>query len=135
MSNQPPADGFDEPPALSQGAFADLFAEHHVEPPNYVPASVPFIDPPANTAAEPLTDARLYFPDSEGWTAGIQRDHGRTFCFSKQPGEDYFHLIVPGELYVARGDERYCLRCALRKGLLTTDRVFWQNRVKSHKRD
>ena len=77
----------------------------------------------------PLPDRRLYIPDHGEWHVEIKRDSDRVYCYSKNPGQDWFHLIVNGEIYVTRQHERYCLECATRMGFLTTDRLFWQHRV------
>jgi hypothetical protein len=81
----------------------------NIEP---LPASVP--------------DVRLYFPDAKGWTPHILTSADKVYCFAKNPGEDYYHLILSGELYLQRGDEVFCLLCALRHGVVTQDRLFWQ---------
>ena len=83
--------------------------------------------PPA--PVDPIPDTRLYVPDHEDWDVHIKRDSERYFCYSKHPGEDWFHLILNGEIYVSHQHEKYCLRCALRMGSLTEDRLFWQHRV------
>ena len=83
----------------------------------------------ASQPAEPVPDARLYIPDNEDWEVHIKRDSDKLYCYSKSPGEDWFHLLLSGEIYVSRQHERYCLRCALRMGFLTDDRLFWQHRV------
>lgn len=80
-------------------------------------------------AIDPIPDTRLYVPDNEEWDVHIKRDSERLFCYSKHPGEDWFHLLLNGEIYVSRQHEKYCLRCALRMGFLTVDRLFWQHRV------
>jgi len=79
--------------------------------------------------ADPPPDDRLYVPDNEDWDVHIKRDSERIFCYAKAPGEDWFHLLLTGEIYVSRQHEKYCLRCALRMGFLTDDRLFWQHRV------
>ncbi len=81
------------------------------------------------TPVDPIPDTRLYVPDHEDWDVHIKRDSERYFCYSKHPGEDWFHLILNGEIYVSHQHEKYCLRCALRMGSLTEDRLFWQHRV------
>lgn len=73
-------------------------------------------------------DARLYLPQNEGWQARVKQGWEQTFCYTKNPGEDYFHLLLAGEIYLQRGDEKLCLNCALRHGLVTTDRLYWQRR-------
>ena len=77
----------------------------------------------------PVADSRLYVPNQEDWGVEIKRDSDRIYCYAKQPGQDWFHLILNGEIYVTRQHERYCLSCALRMGFLTQDRLFWQHRV------
>ncbi len=84
---------------------------------------------PAVSDSEPAVDSRVYVPDNEDWGVEIKRDSDRIYCYAKQPGQDYFHLILNGEIYVTRQHERYCLNCALRMGFLTRDRLFWQHRV------
>ena len=83
----------------------------------------------ADSSIDPIPDTRLYVPDNEDWDVHIKRDSERLFCYSKHPGEDWFHLLLNGEIYVSRQHEKYCLRCALRMGFLTEDRLFWQHRV------
>ena len=84
---------------------------------------------PSAPPVDPIPDTRLYVPDHEDWDVHIKRDSERVFCYSKHPGEDWFHLLLNGEIYVSRQHEKYCLRCALRMGFLTEDRLFWQHRV------
>ncbi len=75
-------------------------------------------------AAKP--DARLYLPDHDGWEAAIKRDWSKEYCFSQNPGENFYHLLLSGEIYLQRGGEKYCLNCAMRHGVLTRERTFWQ---------
>ena len=87
---------------------------------------------PASTFPDPgdsIPDTRLYVQDHEDWNISIKRDSERIYCYSKLPDQDWFHLILSGEIYLTRQHERYCLRCALRLGYLTQDRLFWQHRV------
>jgi hypothetical protein len=91
----------------------------------------PVPPPPVNEPApkDLVPDNRLYVPNHEDWDVCIKRDSDRQSCYAKLPGEEWFHLILAGEIYVMRQHERYCLRCALRLGFLTLDRLFWQHRV------
>lgn len=73
-------------------------------------------------------DCRLYIPAPEGWRAQLKTNWDRLYCFGKNPGEDFHHLLLHGEIYVARGDEVYCLRCARRAGFITSERLNWQRR-------
>lgn len=74
-------------------------------------------------------DQRLYLPEHDRFRVRIMTGVEREYCFQKSPGQDYYHLIVPGELYVDSGDEKLCLNCALRRGIMTPDRLFWQRRT------
>ena len=71
-------------------------------------------------------DCRMYLPHGDGWEAQIKVGWEKFYCYSKAPGEDYFHLILNGEIYLKNGDEKLCLMCAMRQGILTTDRLYWQ---------
>lgn len=84
---------------------------------------------PVEVEIDPIPDTRLYVPDHDDWEVHIKRDSARFYCYSKHPGEDWFHLLLNGEIFVSRQHEKYCLRCALRMGFLTEDRLFWQHRV------
>ncbi len=91
--------------------------------------ATPPVDETATVRPDPIPDTRLYVPDHDDWNIHIKRDSERYFCYSKHPGEDWFHLLLNGEIYLTRQHEKYCLRCALRMGFLTEDRLFWQHRV------
>lgn len=97
--------------------------------PEPLPADDSLVENAPAPSVDPIPDTRLYVPDHEDWDVHIKRDSERYFCYSKHPGENWFHLILNGEIYVARQHEKYCLRCALRMGFLTEDRLFWQHRV------
>lgn len=75
------------------------------------------------------TDYRLYVPHPDGWQGRVKIGWEKEYCYMKNPGEDYFHMLLNGELYLQRGDEKYCLNCSMRQGLLTTDRLNWQYRT------
>ena len=76
----------------------------------------------------PCEDMRLYVPDAEMHQVQLMRGGEREYCFAQNPGEDFFHLLVAGEVYIQYGDEKYCLNCAMRRGMITADRLFWQRR-------
>ena len=75
------------------------------------------------------TDFRLYLPFPEGWQAHVKIGWEKDYCYAKNPGEDYFHLIMSGEIFVQNGDEKLCLTCAYRQGVITTDRLNWQHKA------
>ncbi len=81
-------------------------------------------------ASGEVIDRRLYFPDSEGWELGV-KSGPREYCAHRNPGEEWFHLLLDGELFLQFGEEKVCLNCAFRNGLVTDDRLFWQ---KGHRR-
>jgi hypothetical protein len=86
------------------------------------------MDEPVTLNAVDDCDVRLYVPELEGWTARVKGGWEKLYCFYKQPGQDYFHLLMGGEIYLERGEEVVCLMCALRRGIVTTDRLHWQHR-------
>jgi hypothetical protein len=81
----------------------------------------------AANAESTAMDRRLYVPHSQNWQAGIQSG-AREYCCIRQPGEDWFHLLVNGEIYLQFGNEKMCLNCAFRQGNITDDRLYWQTR-------
>jgi hypothetical protein len=84
---------------------------------------MPQVPHPCSTAQ---SEARLYVPEHDGWTAVIKHDWNKEYCFAQNPGEDYYHLLLCGEICLQRGSEKYCLNCAMRHGILTRDRTYWQ---------
>lgn len=86
-------------------------------------------DKPATSTS--AADVRLYVCDPTGWTAVVKPTSEKMYCYQKNPGEDYFHLIVAGEIYLQFGDEKLCLQCAHRRGEITQERLYWQHRRKS----
>jgi hypothetical protein len=73
-------------------------------------------------------EVRIYAPEAEAWKAHIKVGWDKEYCYSKFPGQDYLHLLLNGEIYLQSKDEKLCLTCALRKGILTEDRLYWQNK-------
>lgn len=71
-------------------------------------------------------DARLYLREPAGWEAKIKRGGEKLYCYQQHPGEDFFHLILGGEIYLQQNELKLCLTCAMRRGLLTRDRLHWQ---------
>ena len=82
----------------------------------------------SETSEQRNEDQRLYLARSENWQAHLKVGWEKLYCYAKFPGEDYFHLLMNGEIYLKHGDEKYCLACACRMGILTTDRLHWQHR-------
>lgn len=80
----------------------------------------------SSETAGSVTDARLYVSSLDDVQAKVKSDWTREYCYDKRPNEDYFHLIVGGEIYLQRGHQKICLECAFRRGLVTRDRINWQ---------
>jgi hypothetical protein len=76
-------------------------------------------------------EERLYVPDFAGWKAAIKHDWNKEYCFVQRPGEEFYHLLATGEIFLHRGTEKYCLSCALRHGYVTHDRASWLRRPSS----
>ncbi|OYW22872.1 MAG: hypothetical protein B7Z55_04135 [Planctomycetales bacterium 12-60-4] len=98
-------------------------------PPESMPTSAGELDA-SQVADDSVPDVRLYVPDPASWTAHVKYDSEKIYCYQRNPGENYFHLILSGEIYLVCGNEKLCLRCALRRGVVTLDRLHWQHRVK-----
>ena len=78
--------------------------------------------PPAPSATREIDtmsiEARRLFLREPGWQVGHKMDTQREFCYMTAPGEDFYHRLSEGELYVFNGEERLCIRCAEHRGLL-----------------
>ena len=68
----------------------------------------------------------MYVPAALDWHAVVKRDFTKQYCHLKAPGEPYHHLLVGGELYLDNGESKLCLNCAVRSGVVTLDRAYWQ---------
>jgi hypothetical protein len=75
-------------------------------------------------------DLRMYVPHSDNWSVHLKTDGIREYCHFKAPGEDFYHLLLQGEIFLDYGQVRYCLNCAYRHGVVTDDRLYWQNGVR-----
>ncbi|GIX04058.1 MAG: hypothetical protein KatS3mg113_1064 [Planctomycetaceae bacterium] len=84
-------------------------------------------------AYEDVPDVRLYVVHPDDWEVRLKTDSTKQYCYQKKPGQDFFHLILKGEIYLAGTDELLCLQCAFRRGIVTQDRLFWQHRVPRRK--
>lgn len=72
-------------------------------------------------------DCRLYLTQPDVWDATVKKSWDKEYCYGKHPGEDFYHLLMCGEIILQNGNEKYCLNCAQRHGLLTENRVQWQH--------
>ncbi len=61
------------------------------------------------------------FIHEPGWKVGQKTDASREFCYMMAPGESWHHRLRDGEIVVARAEEKLCLTCAARRGLLSLE--------------
>jgi hypothetical protein len=54
-----------------------------------------------------------------GWRVALKVGSDRLFCYMTNPGEKHYHRIMDGEIHLIRDDEKICLPCAERRGLLS----------------
>ena len=52
-----------------------------------------------------------------GWRVGVKTGSTRELCYMIAPGQDYYHRLLDGEVFLVRDGERLCLSCASRRGL------------------
>jgi hypothetical protein len=70
---------------------------------------------------DPEAQAPRLFVREPGWQVRMKVGSLREFCFSTAPGQDHYHRLVDGEIYLQHGDEKFCLPCADRLGLLARE--------------
>ena len=89
------------------------------EPNRPTPRSNPNETPDATATAGERSSPNRLFLHEPGWSVGLKVGSDRTFCYQMAPGQDYYHRLLDGEVYLSHGDERLCLACAERRGLLS----------------
>ncbi len=79
---------------------------------------------PANEEAsddrEAVSSSRMYLAEP-GWRIGVKAGSDREFCYMMTPGQDFYHRLLDGEIFLHRHDEKLCLACASRRGLLVAE--------------
>jgi hypothetical protein len=70
-------------------------------------------------AHPPASQPRRLFLFEAGWRIMLKVGSEREFCYMTAPGQDFYHRLLDGEIYLTRGDEKLCLACAERRGLLS----------------
>jgi hypothetical protein len=61
------------------------------------------------------------FLSEPGWRIGVKHGSDREFCYMMMPGQDFYHRLLDGEIFLHRQDEKICLACASRRGLLVAE--------------
>jgi hypothetical protein len=72
---------------------------------------------PTTGAADGSVPPRIFLREA-GWQIAQKHGSDRAFCHQIAPGDASYHRLADGEVYLHRGDERLCLPCAGRRGLL-----------------
>src|SRR4051812_38798688 len=75
--------------------------------------------PGQQPSSPPPSKPQRVFLFEPGWNIARKVGYDRVFCYMMAPGQDYYHRLLDGEIYVYHGDERLCLACAERRGLLS----------------
>src|SRR5438128_9072323 len=76
-------------------------------------------EPTPLTPHAPVPDPRRLFLYEGGWRIELKIGSDREFCYMTAPGQNYYHRLLDGEIYLVRHDEKLCLACAERRGLLS----------------
>ena len=63
--------------------------------------------------------SRRLFIFEPGWRVGVKTGSTRELCYMIAPGQDYYHRLLDGEVFLVRDGERLCLSCASRRGLIS----------------
>lgn len=74
---------------------------------------------PAPCTSSAVDRPLRFFLHEPGWRIGLKVGSEREFCYMMAPGEEGYHRISSGELYIFNSDERLCFACAQRRGVLT----------------
>jgi hypothetical protein len=72
-------------------------------------------------ADEPRETVDRLFIREPGWEVRLKVGSLREFCFTAAPGQDHYHRLSDGEIYLQNGDEKLCLPCADRQGILARE--------------
>jgi hypothetical protein len=74
--------------------------------------------PPSSTQDDEFAPPHRMFIFEPGWRIGVKTGSEREFCYMMAPGQDFYHRLLDGEVFLSRDDERLCLACAARRGLI-----------------
>jgi hypothetical protein len=68
---------------------------------------------------EKAPEAHRLFLHEPGWRVSLKVGSERDFCYAMAPGDDHYHRMLDGEVFLHNAEERLCLACAERRGLLS----------------
>jgi hypothetical protein len=75
--------------------------------------------PPGGAPLSPSRPPQRLFLHEPGWAVALKIGSERVFCYQMAPDQDFYHRLLDGEIYLHHGDEKLCLACAERRGLLS----------------
>ena len=75
-----------------------------------------------------VSSSRMYLAEP-GWQIGVKAGSDREFCYMMSPGQDFYHRLSDGEVFLYRNDERICVACAERRGLLSYEPKTLRERI------
>lgn len=52
--------------------------------------------PEQNDVQLAACESRIYVTEQDRWKASIKQDWSRDYCFTQNPGEDFYHLLLNG---------------------------------------
>jgi hypothetical protein len=81
----------------------------------------PLSQPPVEGPDEEVLPPRRLYLNEPGWRIDIKSGSQREFCYMIAPGQDFYHRLRDGEIFLYRDEERLCLACAVRRGLLVRE--------------
>jgi hypothetical protein len=61
---------------------------------------------------------RRMFVFERGWSIRVKTGSHRELCHMMAPGQDFYHRLGDGEVFVVQNTEKLCLACAFRRGLI-----------------
>lgn len=76
-------------------------------------------EPTPPIARPSLPDPRRLFLYEPAWRIGLKAGSDREFCYMMAPGQDFYHRLLGGEVYLTNGEEKLCVACATRRGLFS----------------
>ena len=89
----------------------------------YASSSSPAFEPspPESTEGEPAVPPSRIYLTEPGWRIGVKSGSAKEYCYMKAPGQDFYHRLLDGEVFLQRDDEKLCMACASRRGLLASE--------------
>jgi hypothetical protein len=81
--------------------------------------SDPSYESSLSSEGDEIAPSRRMFIFEPGWRVGVKSGSTRELCYMIAPGQDYYHRLLDGEVFLVRDGEKLCLSCATRRGLIS----------------